>query len=261
MTAQSPIKTAYWLVRSELYKFNKSIHQTLLDMFAPAIVNAFVAGFVLPHLGLPERWSGLVTVGELVFFSAGMMFWRFGNKWIMEYEESETVTFELTLPLPTWLVPVRLVAGWFAQSIVTNSLTIFIAKLVLGSRFDWSHISWPKVIGMYLLMNLCFSLFAGAVTFYYLSLWKSWRFWDRFMFPLTLVSIDFSWMTAYIALKPLAYLMLLLPFTYAYEGMRAAILGQQEFINYWLCCSVLAGATVMLLWFTLRIFKKKLDCV
>jgi hypothetical protein len=261
VTLQHPVKTAWWLIRSELYKFNKNIHQTFLDMLIPAVMNAFVCGYILPHIGLPERWSGLVTVGEIVFFCAGIPFWRFGNKWIMEHESTESVTFELTLPLPPSYVLMRLVVGWWLQTMLTNSLTLFVAKLLLGDRFDWSYISWPRVFLMYLIMSFCFCIIAAMATFYFMAMYKVWRFWDRLIFPVSLVSIDFSWATAWVALKPLAYVMLAIPYTYGYEGMRAAVLGQQGFMNYWLCCAMLLVVSGVLWCGALHFFKKNLDCV
>lgn len=257
---QKPLQTAWWLVRCELYKFNKELVQTIIDAVIPPITAVMIA-HIMTYLGLAKSWGGLMIIGELVFFCIGVPMWRFGQKLIMSWETDESLTFELTLPVPYWMVLGRIVVAWTIQNMVINVPALFIAKALLGNRFDWSHISWAKFIVLYVIMNIGFCMMAALVTFAILSMEKIWRFWDRVIFPISLLSIDFGWSAAYAALKPLAFAMLFVPFTYAYEGLRAAVLGQEGFLNYWICLNVLVLSSCIFAALGKYYFKKNLDCV
>jgi hypothetical protein len=43
--------------------------------------------------------------------------------------------------------------------------------------------------------------------------------------------------------------------------MRAAVLGQAGFMNYWLCLAILAAGAGLLMLLSSYLFKTKLDCV
>jgi hypothetical protein len=135
-TIQSPLKTVWWLVRCELYKFNKDFVQTMIDMVIPAFVGTFIYGYILPLLGLATQYGGLAMIGEMVFFCTGIPFWKLAQQWIMDWENDRVVNFELTLPVPHHLVFLRIVVAWCLQSMLMNAGTIFIAKILLGNRFD-----------------------------------------------------------------------------------------------------------------------------
>ena len=65
----------------------------------------------------------------------------------------------------------------------------------------------------------------------------------------------------YGAAPALAYANLANPLLYPMEGMRAAIVGQEGFINYWLCLAAIILCSGILIALSLWLFKKRLDCV
>ena len=106
--------------------------------------------------------------------------------------------------------------------------------------FSLSQMSVSKYILIYLLMTACFCIFAGMIIFALKSTASFWQFASRAHFPIAFLGCyQFPWEMAYKAVWPLAIIDLVNPFMYAVEGMRAAVLGQAGFLNYWLCVSML----------------------
>jgi ABC-type polysaccharide/polyol phosphate export permease len=69
----------------------------------------------------------------------------------------------------------------------------------------------------------------------------------------------FSWKQAY-GFSPLfAKLFLLSPVTYTHEGMRAAMLGQNNYLPLWLCVTVILCWSAVLIFLLQRAIKQRLD--
>lgn len=255
-------RTFFWLIKRDLYKLNKSFTDTFIDMFIPMTVITLISGYIMPSFGLPASYGGFSAVGTVTFWSYGWPFWRLANFLLTDLMSDKSVEYELVLPMPSWMVFARIVTAWSIQISLVNAATIFVGKLILGASFDLSNASWSKYAIIYVLMTTCFCTFAGMIIFALKSTASFWQFASRAHFPIAFLGCyQFPWEMAYKAVWPLAIIDLANPFTYAVEGMRAAVLGQAGFLNYWLCLVMLMLFTALFFAFGVRGFKKKLDCV
>jgi ABC-type polysaccharide/polyol phosphate export permease len=59
----------------------------------------------------------------------------------------------------------------------------------------------------------------------------------------------------------IAYLHLLNPALFAVEAMRAAVLGQKEYLNFWICSSAIISLTIVFGYDAIRRFKKRIDFI
>ena len=86
--------------------------------------------------------------------------------------------------------------------------------------------------------------------------------WLRFILPLWFFGgTQFSWQTIYNIAPYIGYLTLLDPLVYVMEGMRAAVLGQEGNLPFWLCVAVLWVLTVVFGWWAIKRLKTRLDFV
>jgi hypothetical protein len=252
----------YWRVRCDFYKFTRQIHNTFLDMILPVTILTIVWGYIMPVMGLPHDFGGFVMLGWIVVYSAGLPYWEFGYKMLTDLQGDRMFDYDLTLKMPSWMVYLRLATSWFLQSALHNSLTLVVAKLLLGARFNLSSLIVPKYILVYLLMNFCFGLFAAMVIFRMRVFDQFQRFWSRIVIQsLFLSGLEFPYAIVAKNLPWFSYLLLFSPYTYAYEGIRGSVFGQEGYINYWICLAALAAFAGLFLLLGFRWFRQRLDCV
>lgn len=255
-------KAFYWRTRCDLYKFTRQMHNTFLDMIIPAAMGTIIWGYIMPVLGVPADFGGFVMLGWLVLYCSAMPYWEFGFRALMDLLGDRTLEYDLTLMMPAWLVFLRIAVSWFLKASLHNAFTILIVKLILGSRFDISSLIVSRYLLMYLLMNVCFSTFAALMVFCWKTTDQFQRFWGRVVIQLIFLGgLQFPFIIVAKNLPWASYLMLLNPFTYAYEGIRASVFGQQGYLNFWLCIAMIVAFTGVFMYLGMRFFKKRLDCV
>ena len=86
--------------------------------------------------------------------------------------------------------------------------------------------------------------------------------WMRVMFPMWMLGcFQFTWQLLYSKSPVLAYILLLNPFVYTMEGMRASVMGQAGSLPLPVCFTATLGFTLLLGYIAVRRIMKRLDCV
>jgi ABC-type polysaccharide/polyol phosphate export permease len=135
-------------------------------------------------------------------------------------------------------------------------------KLILGDMFALSQVNIVKFLLIVLILSLFYGALATFVATRIYNMSKIGNVWQRFVFPMWFLGCyQFSWQSLYQAFAPLAYLNFLNPLTYAMEGTRAAVLGQNGFLNYWLCLGMLIFFWLLFVRLGIAALKKRLDVV
>ncbi len=256
------LNTLGWLLRTELNAVFKRIWDNLIDSLIIPVVFIIIGGYILPSMGMPADYGSFMVVSSTMMMAYSSTAWRGAGPLIADLESDKSITYELTLPIPSWLVFVKVAFGFAIHAALLNLLTIPVGKLVLGSHFDLSNFSVIKFLLMYPIAILSFAFFSATIAFWVNNSHDFGRFWLRIGSQLFFFSgMQFSWAVLLKAWPTLAYIDLANPLLYTFEGFRTAVLGQEGNINFWICLSML------LLWILLfgilgtKLFKKKLDCV
>ncbi len=256
------LQAFYWLMRRDFTLIRRTWWDSFIDsiLFPSSII--IIAGYVFPALGLPLSYGGVMVVGGFMFMCWCTAGWVCAAPMISDLEGDKTITYELTLPLPTWMMFFQKVCSFAMKAMILNGLTLVIGKLILLDRFDLSNFSLPKFLLMYLVANLLFGVLAVFLAFWLETSANFFRFWMRVCAQLVMFSgFQFTWATLYGISKLFAYAVLFSPVLYAFEGMRAAILGQAGNINYWTCLGINCGLIIVFTLLGLHFCRKLLDSV
>ncbi len=258
----SSLKIFGWLIARDMRVLKTDFLNNVIDAMIVPATFIIIAGYILPYLGMPESYGAFMIVSSMVFMAYSTTNWRGSSNLVADIEGDRAVSYELTLPLPSWMVFVKFACVYALNAIFINTFTLPMGKLLLWNKFDLSQMSFLKFVPMYLLVTLFFGFY---------SLWTaSWvegmrgfvRFWLRFGSQLLFFSgFQFPWLVLNKALPLFSYINLLNPFVYAFEGTRAAVLGQEGSISYWVCLLVLIIYTGAFAYLANRNFKKRLDCL
>ena len=137
-----------------------------------------------------------------------------------------------------------------------------IGKLVLWNQVNLAQINYPKLLLALIFQNIfyaCFTIFAGSLID---SMSKLGMVWSRCIFPMWFMGgFQFSWMALYSVTPIVAWINLLNPMIYITESTRIALLGQADFINFWLCLGMITIFSIVSFAVGLWNLKKQLDFV
>jgi ABC-type polysaccharide/polyol phosphate export permease len=254
-------KTFWELLKTDLIIHKKNLLGSIVDNIIWVSLTTVVFAYVLQEIGVAKDYGALYLVGNISSLSL-FETWPAAAQFIADQEGNNTLSYFLTLPIPAWLFFIKTTLSYAINSIVASLFVLPLGKLLLWNNLSFANFSFGKFILMFIAINI----FSGFFTLFIKSLVKSMlhigTVWSRILFPLWMLGgTQFSWQVIYRLSEPFAYVCLLNPILYGMEGIRAAVLGQEGFINYWICFGMLCMFSILFgFWGTKRL-KKRLDFV
>lgn len=249
------------LVSADLIVFRQNFKNKLIDLSIWVVLTLVVMGYVMPIIGLSADYgtfqfaSLVASVGIFEVFPEVMNL-------ISDFEGDRIISYQLTLPVPSWVIFLKKIT-YYAISIVVMAVCMLpVGKLVLWNQFDLFKIA---IVPLFLII-LVSSVFYGAFTLWIASfvpnLSRVDMVWMRIVFPLWFLGgFQFSWYVLYKFSPAFAYINLLNPIVYVVEGTRAAMLGQQGCLPFWVSFVVLLVFTIFFAWHGIRRLQRRIDCI
>jgi len=258
---QTSLRVFWWLLWADVRSLYKDFFNNLIDAMAWPITIIFANGVLLPAMGVPANYGAFTTIGMVVIMGAYTA-WTGSMLIAADLSGPQTISYELSLPLPYWLIWIKNGLYLATKAATFNLTPLIIGKLILGNTFNLTNFSPPLFALMYVLGSLFFGMFALWSTVITNSHESHSRLELRLIGPMFFLNgWTTSWATMYVLSAPLGIFVRFLPWIYAYEGYRAAALGQMGYINIWLCTGMLALFTILITCHSIRLFKKRMDCV
>lgn len=255
------IRVFSWLLWTDVRLIGREFFSNLLDASAWPTVLILVNGYIMPALGMPENYGAFTAVSMVVIMGAYTA-WTGSVVLAADLAGERAISYELTLPLPYWMVWIKCGLALAVKAAAFNIMPLLIGKIILGSRFDLSTFSPLQFLLIYVVSCLFFGMFALWSTVITNTAESHSRLELRLIGPMFFLNgWTASWIAMYGVSAALAIFVRFLPWIYAYEGSRAAVLGQEGFLNLWLCIGMLILFTVALTWMSIMLFKRRMDCL
>lgn len=221
----------------------------------------FVFGHLMQSFGLTSDYgvfqlAGIIgTLGLFeVYGSASVI--------VMDLEGDQSIAYYLTLPTTPFVVLASMAASFAAIGFLISMAIIPLGKILLWNMLSLTAISWIKLVIIAILANIFFGMFTLSIAAQVGRMSRISNVWMRFIFPLWFLGgFQFSWQAGYNLSKPLAYIMLANPIVYVMEGIRAAVIGQDGFLSWWLCVGMLCIFSALCSLHAYHRMKKLLDFV
>ncbi len=258
----SALQVFGWLLWRDLRVLKQDFFNSLIDALIIPAIFIIIGGYILPYLGMPVNYGAFMICSSLVMMCYSATSWRGASQLVADIDGDRAILYELTLPLPSWLVFVKIACVYALDAMFLNILTLPMGKLLLWNSFSLSQFSWWKFLLIYPTLNLFFGFYSAWLASWVKGMRGFGRYWLRYGSQLMMFSgFQFPWITFYAALPFFAYVGLANPFVYAFEGARAAILGPEGSLPFWLCFGVLWVAIAIFSILAVRSFKRRLDFV
>ncbi len=243
---QTSVGTPFFqLLLTDFFVFKQAIVGKIINVVIWIATTVTIATYIMPSFGLSKSYGPFLLAGSCA--SAGL-FELFPSvvALVNDLNGDQTFFYHLTLPLPSWLLIVRHMLFNAFNAFFLTIIVLPMGKLLLWDKLVLSNIAWGKLLLIFVLQ----SLFYGAISIFIASFVPSMNhvrnIWARFIFPFWMLGgYQYSWTTMKSIAPQIATLSLLNPIIYIMEGTRAALLGQEGFLNFWLCAGVLATFTVL----------------
>jgi len=258
---KSSAKLFWQLLKTDLIIYKQDIIDLTFNAIIWVSLLTIIISYVYPQFGMFQYFGSFFLVGTIVSICLSNIM-SSTARLLVDLEDNNVISYYLTLPNSSWLYFVKLGVGYACKTIVISIIILPLGKLILWDKINFSNLSLYKFFLIYLTIN--FSM--GMITVFMASLIKNimsiGSLWCRFIFPLWFLGGPaFPWQTIYNLSPKLAILCLFNPLLYLMEGVRAAVLGQHSFINFWICLFVAWAFSIFLGWIGIYRFQKRLDLV
>ena len=253
----------FWhMLKTDLIIVKHNILGSILNSIILVTALVVIFSYVFPaFMGASQYFGPFALIGMLVNIPLFTMF-PFVAQFVADIEGNNSTSYYLILPIPSWLIFIKNAVSHAIKTIIMSSIILPLGKLILWNRLDFSNLSIFKFVLMVLILNLFFSMFAVFLFTIPKDMEAIENVWIRIIFPLWFFGCaEFSWQTIYNINKRLAFLDLLNPFVYTFEGIRSAFFGQAGFILFGVCSVMTILFSLFFAWAGIKRLKKRLDFI
>ena len=249
------------MLRVDILTFIPTIKDRLIDLFIYASISVVVMGYLLTGFGMREDF-GMFTASTLAVVSCIFEVFPRAIGIIMDLLGNKVITYDVTLPLPSWLAIARIGIADSMKAFFQGCFALPFGLLFVFHQFNPAQFSFVYFILMLAVSALFFGFFGLFLASLATEVHKLDSMWMRVIFPmLFLGGMQFTWQILYAKSPLCAYLALANPFLYAMEGMRAAVLGQAGSLPFWYCFVAVLISALLCGWIGVRRMMRRLDCV
>jgi len=256
----------YWitikaLLLADYVIFKKDYINKVINVVVITMTQIVVTVYILPYFGLQSDFGAFMIGG----FIAAYPLWEtypLVAGLTSDLDSEKRLTYELLLPVPSFLIFFKMILSFTLQSIASSFLIIPISKFFVMQEFQLQNVSW-LALGMMFFAN---SFFMGAFGILIASLIKHISqletAWQRYIFPLWFLGgFQFSWTALHTIFPRASYLELLNPILYTNEGFRSALLSDPTYIAAYLCVPILYFFAFTFMLWGIKNLRKRIDFI
>lgn len=249
------------LILSDLLIFKKEFFDKFINLTIWIVLTIFISGYIMPYFGLPDTF-GVFQLGGVIAAIGIYESYSSVAEFVADLQGDRVIDYNLTLPIPSWLAIVSKAGYYFIIYFGLSIVILPICKLTLWNQLDLAQINYLKLLLALILQSIfgaCFTIWASSVIGNMLQMGNVW---SRFIFPMWFMGgFQFSWKAIYHVLPIVAWITLINPMIYITESVRVALLGQADYLNFWLCLMAITLFSVIFFAMGMSNLKKKLDYV
>lgn len=217
--------------------------------------------YLLPEFGLSKDFGTFIlasSVASLSFFEVMLN----AEFFVADLEGANQISYDLTLPISHAMVFLQRATLFCIRALLLSIVVIPIGKIMFWSRIDLSNFVIWKFILIFLISNIMYGFIGLWLISFIQELEKVVNVWLRIFFPLWFWGgYQFSWQSMFEVSNYLGYVVLANPVIYVIEGTRAAVIGQQGAINFWICLIAASFFCCVFAWRGITLLKRRLDCI
>ncbi|MBI2344848.1 hypothetical protein HYV10_02120 [Candidatus Dependentiae bacterium] len=258
--------TLRYMLERSILTMRYTLPDKIINHLYWVILNIVVFSYIMPHapsVGISSNYGLLVALSmpiSAAFF--GAINCMYGLLYDVTNEGSH-LRYELTLPIPQWLVFTKYGIEISIQTFIATSVLFPVVYIMLFKQITFTLVS---IIKFYLIL-MATSLFSGFFSVFIVSMAQDIlqgldNVWIRIVFPMWFLGcFQFSWSDLYTINPIIAYADLCNPLTWALEASRSSIVTNGSVLNFWLCILALIIFTLIFGYIGTQRLLKRMDCL
>ena len=132
------LRVAAWLLWCDVQLILKDWwNNTLNSIFWPVVL-ILANGYVLPKMGMPSDYGAFVAISMLIIM-ASFTAWSAANVLAADFETTRSINYDLTLPLPYWMIHGKIVLAFALKAALFNIISLIIGKIILWDAFSFAN--------------------------------------------------------------------------------------------------------------------------
>lgn len=252
----------FWqLFKTDMIVFKETVWEKLIDSTIWVSANALIKCYIMTGFGLSADFGPMFAAGLVVSAGGFELYGQIAGL-IGDMEGEKHINYQLTLPLPGWMVWLKIALVCAVRALFISCVATVVCKALLWHSWSWATIDPIKLVFIFCLGRLytgAYFLFLASFTPSLMSLETTFM---RIVFPLWFFGgFEFSWMVLHKLYPSLSYLSILNPEMHGMESMRTAFLGQQGFFPFWISIPCLVAFISIFAIIGIRRLKRRLDHV
>ena len=256
----------YWItvkamLLADYVIFKKEYVNKVINVIVVTMTQIIVTIHILPYFGLQSDYGAFMVGGFIASYPLWESYPLIAGL-ISDLDGEKRLTYELLLPVPSYLIFLKLIISFTLQSIASSFLILPISKVFIMQQLQLQHISWLSLILMFFANNFfvgAFAIFIASTIKHILQLEAAWQ---RYIFPIWFLGgFQFSWTALHTIFPRASYLELLNPIIYTNEGFRSALLSDSTYIAAYICIPLLYFFAFTFMYCGIRNLRKRLDFI
>lgn len=266
MTFSPVFMTLYYMLRRSVVTMRQTLPDKIINHLYWVILSVIVFSYVMPQapsIGTSANYGILIALSmpiSAAFF--GAINCMYGLLWDVTNEGSN-LRYELTLPMPQWMVFIKYGLEISIQTFLATSILFPVVYVMLYNQLTFTIIG---ILKFYLIL-MTTAAFSGFFSVFVVSMAQDIlqgldNVWIRIVFPMWFLGcFQFSWSDLY-AINPIfAYADLCNPLTWALEASRSSIVPNGSILNFWLCIFALIIFTLIFGYIGTQRLLRRMDCL
>lgn len=262
MFFQIPIQLNVFLklLQRDLKVFLHNSIDNYINTMCWVVLSLLVYQFIMPKMGFIYQGDFLLVgcVVSKAFF--GVM--DNVTNIVADLDDNKTISYDMTLPLSHTLLFIKIA---ISNAIYTFLLALFV--LPAGKLLLWNYLHYPHFhLFKFLTMLIVSAWFGGFFSLFIIGITKSIMqiedIWNGIIHPLfALGGFTFTWKVMLATCPLAAYINLLNPVMYMFEGIRSATLDPSISIPFWICVTTLLIYSIPMGYTGIYLLKRRLDAI
>jgi ABC-type polysaccharide/polyol phosphate export permease len=248
------------IIRKEIYLFFKEFISRFIDISIILATNVIVFGYLMAGVGIKVNYGSIILVGAIASFG---LFETIGKATYLAQDVTDKkISNFLILPISSSYVFIAIAISWAICTSMLSLCLFPIGKLILWNNLDLSNFSFFKFILIFSTGNLFYGFFSLWISSLVMNLRNVSWLWCRIINPLFMFcGYYYSWRAVYNLSHLIAYFHFVNPLLYILEATKASVLGQGEYLPFWICCCMLWLFIGIFAFDAVRRFRKRLDFI
>ena len=258
--------TLYYMLQRSILTMKYTLPDKIINHLYWVILNIIVFSYIMPHatnVGTSSNYGILIALSLPV---SSAFFGAINCMYGLLYDvtnEGSNLRYELTLPIPQWMVFFKYGLEIAIQTLIATSVLFPVVYVMLFKQLNFTLLG---IFKFYLIL-MSTSLFSGFFSVFIVSMAENMfqgldNVWIRIVFPIWFLGcFQFSWNDLYTINPIIAYVDLLNPLTWALEASRSSIVPDGSVLNFWLCIFSLFIFTLIFGYIGIQRLLKRMDCI